>query len=169
MKDEIVYKRLSKSDKPNIDNLIDICLKGLPRPEFFMPLSVEDKERFYDESYGIRLGAYDGGKIVATGGIYVAESKLEKIKSMLDLNDKKVCSLCNFLCLPEYRGRGIMSSIQSQLIEIAKDMNYETITATAHPENIASMTCLSKKLTKVKIADFNGYTRALMKLDLKTN
>jgi GNAT superfamily N-acetyltransferase len=164
---EITYHRIRKSDKKNIDFLVKTCLENLPRKDFFIPFSKEDLKKFFDEKYGIRIGAYDGEKIVGIGCLYIDQNELSKIKSVLEISNKKVCELGDYLVLPEYRGHGIMRTIQSMLIDIAIESQFEVITSTVHPENIASLSVLSKHLQVIKTTEYNGYLRNIMMKDIE--
>ena len=59
-----------------------------------------------------------------------------------------------------------MKTIQAMLIDLGKQLGYNVITATVHPENVASLSVLSKHLAVIKTVDYNGYTRSLMRADL---
>jgi RimJ/RimL family protein N-acetyltransferase len=76
------------------------------------------------------------------------------------------CELGDYLVSPRYRGQGIMKNIQNELIHLAKEMKFRVVTSTVHHGNMASLSVLSKHLHIAKTADYNGYSRHLMRLDL---
>ena len=95
---EILYHKIRKSDKANIDILVETCMKNLPRPDFFIPFSEEDKAKFFDEAYGIRIGAYDGDKIVGLGALYIDQEELKKSKPYSALWIKRFANLAIIWC-----------------------------------------------------------------------
>ena len=85
------------------------------------------------------------------------------------LEEYKICELGGNLVLPEYRGRGITTKLQTMLLEMAKTKDFDYIISMAHPENIGSLKTLEKiglemiKTTKLS----NGFLRTLYMLKLR--
>ena len=50
-----------------------------------------------------------------------------------------------YLCMPEYRRKGIMKDLQKLLISEAKKLDYDYLVVTAHPQNIASNKTILKE------------------------
>ena len=164
---KITYRKISDTERQQVDNLIEVVLNELERKEFFIPFSKEENQRFFDENFGLTLGVFDGNKLVGMAKIYINQCELSSYKHELQIADKNVCELGDYLVMKEYRGHGIMKTLQSKLIELAKQLEYDVVIATVHPENIASIRVLSKHLSIAKtITTKNGYLRYLMKLIL---
>jgi len=101
--------------------------------------------------------------------LYVSQDMLEDFKSEFGLEDYKVCELGGNLVLPEYRGNGITTKLQTIEMELAKDLGYDYIISMAHPDNIGSCKTLERvglefvKETRLS----NGFLRKLYMLKLK--
>ena len=101
--------------------------------------------------------------------LYVSQDMLEDFKKEFDLTEYKVCELGGNLVLPEYRGRGITTKLQTMEIELAKKLGFDYIISMAHPDNIASCKTLEKiGLNFVKETQLsNGFLRKLYMKKLK--
>lgn len=95
--------------------------------------------------------------------LYVSQDMLEDFKKEFDLTEYKVCELGGNLVLPEYRGLGITTKLQTLEMNLAKELNFDYIISMAHPDNVASCKTLEKiglefvKETKLS----NGFLRRL--------
>ena len=65
----IVYKKIGKKDENQLRNLIDIVLRKLERPEFFIPFTETEIVDMFDENKTVIYGAYDNEKLVGTAQI----------------------------------------------------------------------------------------------------
>ena len=74
-----------------------------------------------------------------------------------------MCELGGNLVLPEYRGLGITTKLQTMEFNLAKELGFDYIISMAHPDNIGSCKTLEKvgleyvKETKLS----NGFLRRL--------
>lgn len=152
----LIYKEIEKKDEKQLRELIDIVIKGLPNPKYFISYEEWELEAMFDKTYAPLYGAYDGEKLVGMSQLYVKEEFLEEYINILDLNGHKVCEIGGNLVLPEYRGQGIIYELMKLLVKLAKDMGFEYIISMAHPDNIASKKSLMKiGLEYVKTATVN--------------
>ena len=94
---------------------------------------------------------------------------LDDFKKEFDLTEYKVCELGGNLVLPEYRGRGITTKLQTMEMELAKELGFDYIISMAHPDNIGSCKTLEKiGLNFVKETQLsNGFLRKLYMKKLK--
>ena len=167
---ELVFKKIEEKDKNQLFKLIDRVIGGLPNKDFFIPYEEWEYESMFDEvNYAPLYGAYDGDKLVGMAQLYVSQDMLKDFKDEFGLSEYKVCELGGNLVLPEYRGLGITTKLQSIELEIAKERGFDYIISMAHPDNIGSCKTLEKvglefvKETKLS----NGFLRRLYMKKLK--
>ncbi len=87
---------------------------------------------------------------------------------MLGLKKYKVAELGDALVLEDYRNRGIMKKLSEIIIREARNKQYDYITITVHPENIASNRAFSYTGAKIaKTTNLGKYLRNIYLLDLK--
>ena len=101
--------------------------------------------------------------------LYVSQDMLADFKREFKLEDHMVCELGGNLVLPEYRGNGITTKLQTLELNIARNLGFDYIISMAHPDNVGSCKTLEKVGLKfVKEARLsNGYLRKLYMLKLK--
>ncbi len=158
------YKKIEENDKEQLFKLINAVLDGLPDPSHFIPYEQWELDSMFDEvNYAPLYGAYDGEKLVGMAQLYVSQDMLEEFKKEFNLTDYNVCELGGNLVLPEYRGLGITTNLQTLEMSLAKKLGFDYIISMAHPDNIASCKTLEKiglefvKETKLS----NGFLRRL--------
>ena len=161
---ELVYKKIEEKDKEQLFKLIDTVLGGLPDQSYFIPYEQWELDSMFDEvNYAPLYGAYDGEKLVGIAQLYVSQNMLEDFKKEFGLTEYKVCELGGNLVLPEYRGLGITTKLQTMEFNFAKELGFDYIISMAHPDNIGSCKTLERvglefvKETKLS----NGFLRKL--------
>ena len=86
-----------------------------------------------------------------------------------ELEAYKVCELGGNLVLPEYRGNGITTKLQTIELNLAKELGFDYIISMAHPNNIGSCKTLErvglKFVKETRLS--NGFLRKLYMLKLK--
>lgn len=167
---ELVYKKIEEKDKEQLFNLIDIVLSNLPDQSHFIPYEQWELDSMFDEvNYAPLYGAYDGDKLVGMAQLYVSQDMLADFKVEFGLTDYKVCELGGNLVLPEYRGLGITTKLQTMEIELAATLGFDYVISMAHPDNVASCKTLEKVgLEFVKETTLsNGFLRKLYMKKLK--
>lgn len=101
--------------------------------------------------------------------LYISQDMLKDFKKEFGLEDYTVCELGGNLVLPEYRGNGITTRLQTIETELAKELKFDYIISMAHPDNIGSQKTLEKvglnfiKETRLS----NGFLRKLYMKKLK--
>jgi len=161
---ELLYKKIEEKDKEQLFSLIDIVLSGLPDQAHFIPYEQWELDSMFDDvNYAPLYGAYDGNKLVGMAQLYVSQDMLKNFKEEFELIEYKVCELGGNLVLPEYRGRGITTKLQTIEMQLAKDLKFDYIISMAHPDNIASCKTLEKiGLKFIKETELsNGFLRRL--------
>ncbi len=142
---ELVYKKIEEKDKEQLFNLIDVVLSGLPDQAHFIPYEQWELDSMFDEkNYAPLYGAYDGDKLVGMAQLYVSQDMLKDFKDEFGLSEYKVCELGGNLVLPEYRGQGITTKLQTMEMELAKELGFDYIISMAHPDNIGSCKTLER-------------------------
>lgn len=167
---ELQFKKIDEKDKDQLFNLIEIVLTGLPDQSHFIPYEQWEFDSMFDaENYAPLFGAYDGDKLVGMAQLYVSQDMLKDFKDEFGLSKYKVCELGGNLVLPEYRGRGITTKLQTIEMQLAKDLGFDYIISMAHPENIGSCKTLERiGLDFVKETTLsNGFLRKLYMKKLK--
>lgn len=166
----LIYKKIETKDKEQLFKLIDTVLGGLENKEYFIPYEQWELDSMYDEkNYAPLYGAYDGDKLVGMAQLYVSQDMLEDFKKEFELEKYTVCELGGNLVLPEYRGNGITTKLQTMELELAKNLGFDYIISMAHPDNIGSCKTLEKvglkfvKETRLS----NGFLRKLYMLKIK--
>ena len=118
MTEEIKYRKLSPDDMPALVSLNDAVL-GTGNQDWYskIPDDFLDEHIEKDDFFG----AFDGDKLVG----------------FILLKDRTRCS--TVAVLPEYRGRGIMIELVRCTINRALEYGATGMTASVHPDNIASI------------------------------
>ena len=167
---KLVYKKIEPKDKEQLFKLIEIVLGGLKNPEYFIPYEQWEYDSMFDEkNYAPLYGAYDGEKLVGMAQLYVSQDMLADFKKEFELEEFSVCELGGNLVLPEYRGLGITTKLQTIELELARELGFDYIISMAHPDNIGSCKTLERvglnftKETRLS----NGFLRKLYMLRLK--
>ncbi len=166
----LVYKPVTETDKEQVFKLIDTVLTGLESAEYFIPYEQWELDSMFDaENYAPLYGAYDGDKLVGMAQLYVSQDMLADFKKDFHLEGYTICELGGNLVLPEYRGLGITTRLQTMQIELAKERNFDYVISMAHPNNIGSCKTLERVglefVETTKVA--NGFLRNLYMLKLK--
>lgn len=166
----LVYKKVEEKDKEQLLKLIDIVLGGLENQEYFIPYEQWEIDNIFDEkNYAPLYGAYDGDKLVGMAQLYVSQDMLRDFKEEFELENYTVCELGGILVLPEYRGNGITTKLQTMELELARKLGFDYIISMAHPDNVGSQKTLERvglKFSKETRLS-NGFLRKLYMLKLK--
>lgn len=168
----LIYKKIEEKDKDQLFKLIETVLGGLEDKEYFIPYEQWEMNSMFDEkNYAPLYGAYDEDKLVGMAQLYVSQDMLSDFKKEFGLEKYTVCELGGNLVLPEYRGHGITTKLQTIELELAKKLGFDYIISMAHPNNISSQKTLEKVgLNFVKETRLsNGFLRKLYMLKLKQN
>lgn len=163
----INYREIKVDEKEQLKELMDTVLGDLERKEFFIPFTEQELEDMFNPDKVIIYGAYDGKKLVGTAQIFFYDEYTKKKIEILNINSDKIADLGGYLVLEEYRNRGIMKHLEEMLISKVKEMNYEYVVITAHPDNIASNKAIEHIGAKiVKTINIGDYLRNIYLLEL---
>ena len=166
----LVYKKIEEKDKEQLFAIIETGLGNLENKEYFIPYEQWELDSMFDEeNYAPLYGAYDGDKLVGMAQLYVSQDMLADFKKEFGLENYMVCELGGNLVLPEYRGNGITTKLQTMELELAKKLDFDYIISMAHPNNIGSCKTLErvglKFVKETRLS--NGFLRKLYMLKLK--
>lgn len=166
----LVYKKIEEKDKEQVFKLIETVLEGLEDKAYFIPYEQWEYDCMFDEkNYAPLYGAYDKDKLVGMAQLYVSQDMLAEFKKEFELENYTVCELGGNLVLPEYRGNGITTKLQTMELELAKKLGFDYIISMAHPNNIGSCKTLERVgLNFIKETTLsNGFLRRLYMKKLK--
>ena len=162
--------KIEEKDKDQLFKLIETVLGGLEDKEYFIPYEQWEYDSMFDEkNYAPLYGAYDGDKLAGMAQLYVSQEMLADFKKEFGLEEYQVCELGGNLVLPEYRGNGITTKLQTIELNLAKELGFDYIISMAHPNNIGSCKTLErvglKFVKETRLS--NGFLRKLYMLKLK--
>lgn len=144
-------RKLEVSDKDKMEELLRKIKINLENELFWLPITTESKEHFFDEEWTYFLGMFDGEELVAAVGLFFNINEYKDSEKILKLQNCKIAEIGRAMVAPEYRHNGFMNKITKELINYAKEQKIQYLVATAHPENIPSQKTL-KALGMVKKA-----------------
>ena len=122
----ITYKRILSKDNEQVNNLITIVLDELENKDFFIPIAEDELKDIYNDEVCILYSAYDKDKLVAIAKLDLNDQyDVAELKQLLNIEKYQVAELGRYLCLPDYRRKGIMKNLQKLLISEAKKLNYD--------------------------------------------
>ena len=163
------FRKITEDYKEQLFDLIDKVLSNIPDGHFIPYEQWELDSMFDEQNYAPLLGAFEGDKLVGMAQLYVSQEMMAGFKKDFELEEFSVCELGGNLVLPEYRGKGITTTLQKMLLEVAKERDFDYIISMAHPDNIASLKTLEKVGLKFykTMSVANGFNRSLYMLKLK--
>lgn len=138
--------RLDKSHLDGFLHINEIILKTLADPEWYIPMSEYNATHLFDDGSGfIVYGAVVDGTLAGVTLIDTEQSEFCDLCDAIGLPDSaKTGELGACMVLPDYRGKNLMYLMNSALIAKAKELGFDYLVASAHPDNIASNTSLKK-------------------------
>ena len=142
IKNKIVIRELELEDAEKLEALIDNVEFHLENETFWLPISDESRKHFFDKSWTRFLGMFDGTELIAAIGLFLNENEYEESRKELHIEKESVAELGRAMVNPLYRRQGFISSLGDELMEYAESLNIKNIVATAHPQNIGSVTML---------------------------
>ena len=124
--------------------LVKTTIQNLINPEWLIALTDNEIDNIFENKNVLLYGAFENEKLLAISGLFFDESDYIDIVKLLGIENKKVAEIAECMTFPEYRGNNYMLKINRVIIEKAKKLGVEYLIATAHPDNIASNTSLTK-------------------------
>jgi len=133
------FKKIPNTDKEQVQNLVNTVFKTLENPDFLIPWTNEQMNRFFNEDYSILFGAYDGDLLIAMTQIFTPREIEEEYYDILNIpKTNTICELGGFLVLPEYRKKKVMTHLSKIAYDYFKQLDFDYVICTCHPENIVS-------------------------------
>lgn len=159
---------LTPEDRAKHKAMSEVIYKALPSKELLIPMTEEEYDDTYtDKNKDVVYGIFENDRMIATSSLlhdvraYAINPELEEVlkHSCIEIGESMV--------LPEYRGNGLMLRLNNLIKDEAKRQGVKYMLATAHPDNIASITSL-KHLGYEVVKEFTraGKRRNLLVLDL---
>ena len=102
--------QLSNKHLKSLKQIIDITLKNLQNPDWFIPLDPNNIDKIFDLGICDINGIFDNDKLLAISGLFWDESDYSDIKQILNISNNKVAEIAECITLPEARNRGYMRS-----------------------------------------------------------
>lgn len=153
-------KPLEKSFHNQLKELVRVTVSELSNPNWLIALTDKEIDNIFETQNALVYGAIKNDKLLAISGLFFDESDFIEIVKLLNIENKKVAEIAECMTLPEARGNNYMLKINTELLAKAKDLGFEYLIATAHPDNIASNTSL-KKLGMTCSGQFYRYEKYL--------
>jgi len=136
--------RLKKEYHNDLKEIVNITANNLANPEWLIVMTKDEIENIFDNKNAIMYGVIDNEKLISISGLFFDESDYLDIEKLCGIEGSRVAEIAECMTLPEARGNNYMLKINEKIIEEAKQLGFEYIIATAHPENIASNHSLQK-------------------------
>lgn len=163
-------KRLDKSAQEAYRKLKETVMNALPDKAWLIPFTEEVEERMFDaDSPLLVYGYFVDGTLAAVSSLDTDLEEFREIAVSAGMpTEKKGGELGGSMVLPAYRGQNLMREINSVLMSEARNQGFFYLVATAHPDNIASNTSLSKLGLSYKktIVRTGGYLRNVYGMEL---
>ena len=156
----ILIRKLTPNDKPQLDNLIKKIESSLPHKDWWLPIPSTAYEHFFDEAWTLFCGAFDQEKLVGASALFFNEFEYGKAVSYIHLTTQKIAEIGRCMVSPDYRGHELMFKMNEFLFGV-NPKKVDCFVATAHPENMPSIKSLEKS-GFIKQATF-------VKADMKRN
>lgn len=129
---ELTFRDLSK-----IMSLQEECIKNLPDPQLYYPLS---REEFLESLHLDKaVGVYHQDVLVAVAIIVVNRISTRNIAGDIDCDPCSSLTFDAVMVLPQWRGYGLQKILLEQCLSLAKTKNIKYIAATVSPDNSHSL------------------------------
>lgn len=146
-------RKLEKSDKLSLYNLIKIVEENLTDKTFWLPITDKSRNHYFDDAWTYFLGAFDNNKLVGAVALFFNKDAFSENCNALKISTNGIAEYGRAMVHPDYRNKGIMTKLSTKLINYAKNLNLSKLVVTVHPLNIASQHVI-KNLGFIKA----GYT-----------
>lgn len=147
---KVKIRPLNRSDFAEVVLMIKDMQENIKSEDFFVKMKDAEIEDYLVN--GVFYGAFKHGVLVGIAG-------LELDACPFDLRDdaKSVMwgELMHMIVKNDYRGRGIMQSLCTSLIEKAKELGFGGVCASIHPANLSCIRAFAK-LGDIKFLAFDN-------------
>ncbi|MDE7112692.1 MAG: GNAT family N-acetyltransferase [Acetatifactor sp.] len=137
-------RQLTQNDSESFFELIDITVNSLENPEFWLPIKDEVRTHFFDKSWTVLFGAFDGPALVGAVGLFLNESEYSESLRYLSRPYESPAKVDRLMIHPDYRGRGISDELMKALIDEARRLKLQNLLATIHTQNTAAKKVMEK-------------------------
>ena len=152
--------KLTKNYHNQLKNLINNISTALTNPEWLIVMTNEEIENVFENKNVIMYGITENEKLLSISGLFYDESDFLDIEKLCNIEGSKVAEIAECMTLPEARGNNYMLKLNNSLLLKAKELGFEYLIATAHPDNTASNHSL-QKLGMVCMGQFYRYGKYL--------
>ena len=127
-------------------NPADVALifEELEKKEWLIAFSDESIDGICDNDNLLMYGAMREDQLLSVSGLFFDTTDYVDVAQMCGIDESKAAEIGECMTLPQERGKGYMFRINKELCQKAKELGYEYVIATAHPDNKASCGMLEK-------------------------
>lgn len=135
---EITLRQLTLQDERSLNHLIQDVESTLPDEKFWLPITKESREHFFDDEWTYFLGAFAEGELVGAAALFFNENEWGESREVLGLESSSIAEFGRAMVRSDFRGKGVMNIISKELLLEAKEKQVEWLLATVHPNNTPS-------------------------------
>ena len=166
----ITIRELTEKDIFDLLKLMREINNTIINKTWWLPVGPDEEKILFDTSKCIFYGAFDDKKLIGASALFLNEKDFKHISTYVkNIENKKVGKISRCMVMKDYRGNNLMYQLNLKLVDLAKQLHYDSLIVILHPDNIASKKSLTK-LGMKKEAEFvkdNVYPREILKLELK--
>ncbi len=140
----ITLRKLDKSEKPALDELIHVVENNLINYHFWLPIDNVSRKHYFDDSWTLFFGAFINNRLVSAIGLFLNKHEYSESQKAIGYENKKIAEVGRAMTHPDCRGNHYSSLIMEELLNHALSLNLDALIATAHPKNIPSQKLLKK-------------------------
>lgn len=162
-------RQLTEKDSDAFYELIQITVDSLENKEFWLPIKDEVREHFFDKSWTILFGAFDGATLIGAVGLFLNESEYSESLSYLSRTYEGPAKVDRLMIHPLYRGKGISDALMKELIPEARRLGVRNLLATIHPQNNFAKIAMQRSGMELMCSYMNrdGYFRNVFVMTIK--
>ena len=134
----MIIRKLTLDDKEKLDALIEVIEENLADPNFWLPINDTAREHFFDDDWTEFYGMFDGEVLAAAAALFYNEHEFGESVKELNSGITGVAEIGRAMVHPEYRGSNLLYSINTKLVEVAREKGFRYLLATIYPENLPS-------------------------------
>ncbi len=162
-------RQLTEKDSDAFYELIQITVDSLENKEFWLPIKDEVREHFFDKSWTILFGAFDGDTLIGAVGLFLNESEYSESLSYLSRTYEGPAKVDRLMIHPQYRGQGVSDALMKELIPEARRLGVRNLLATIHPQNNVARNTMQRSGMELMCSYMNrdGYFRNVFVMTIK--
>ena len=154
----------------NIDEfkkLIDNINENLKNKEYFIPICTDEILDLFDSTKSILFGCFDGEHLIGVSCLCLNMNWYKEVLKKFNISTENVGCVEHCMVNSNYRGNNIMYKLNCEIVKCAKELKLKHLVATAHPQNIASISSLTK-LGMKRLATFkrDGFLRDIFIMEV---